>query len=85
MSCECVGDLFEVPHAADRERHQQLEAGVYRRRTAAHRYGLLRRELAALHVLQIHVRRREDEIIRQLLRETQTAHMKPASFPQPAV
>ena len=75
---ECVSDLFEVAHAAHSQRHQQLEASVDGGRAAAYWNGLLRGELPALHVLQVDIRRWEDEVINQLLEREEEGRL---SFP----
>lgn len=59
--------MLEVAHAANGQGHQQLEASVDGGRGAAHRDSLLRGELPALHVLEVDVGRREDEVVDELL------------------
>lgn len=65
--CQSVCYLFEVADAAHSQGNQQLEAGIDGSRRATHWDGLLCGELPTLHVLQVNIRRWEDEVINQLL------------------
>lgn len=59
--------MFEVADASDGQCYQELKAGVDGGRGAAHWDGLLRGELPTLHVLQVDIGCREDEVVNQLL------------------
>lgn len=59
--------MFEVSYAANSQCHQELEASVDGCRSAAYWDGLLCRKLSTLHVLEINIRRWEDEVVNQLL------------------
>ena len=62
--------MLEVADTAHGQRDQELKAGVDGSRSAAYWDSLLCGELPTLHVLQVHVRRWEDEVINQLLIES---------------
>lgn len=62
-----VDYLLQVADTADSQCHQELKASVDGSRGAAHWDGLLCGELPTLHVLQVHIRRWEDEVVNQLL------------------
>lgn len=59
--------LLEVADTADSQRYQELKTSIDRSRGAAHWDGLLSGELPTLHVLKVHIRCWEDEVVDQLL------------------
>lgn len=59
--------LLEVADTAHGQCYQELKASVDRSRGAAHWDGLLSGELPTLHVLKVHIRCWEDEVVNQLL------------------
>lgn len=59
--------MLEVAYTAHGKCNQELKASIYGSRGAAHWDGLLCGELPTLHVLQVHIRCWEDEVVNQLL------------------
>lgn len=59
--------MLEVANTSNSQCYQELKASVDRSRGAAHRDGLLCGELPTFHVLQVHIRCWEDEVVNQLL------------------
>lgn len=62
-----INYLLEVADTAHCQRYQELKAGIDRSRGAAHWDGLLSGKLPTLHVLKVHIRCWEDEVINQFL------------------
>lgn len=62
-----INYLLEVTDTSHCQCYQKLKTSIDRSRSAAHWDGLLGGKLSTFHVLKVHIRCREDEVINQLL------------------